>query len=161
MALREENSSNIAIYGLEETKEVDTEKWRDEEIKKVMNLVDQMGVPFDGEITIRYRGGKKREEGDKPRPLIVRVADDETRAKIFRNAPKLSRNESNRRVFISQDLTWQQREDDRKAEAARKQDAAQRNAQAITDGRKVKWVVVGARGKRKVVERPEEEVATN
>ena len=71
MALREENSSNIAINGLEETKKVNTEKWREEEIKKVMNLVDQMGVPFDGEIAIRYRGGKKREEGAKPRPLIV------------------------------------------------------------------------------------------
>ena len=87
------------------------------------------------------------------------MADHETRARIFRNAYKLSRNDSTRRVFISHDLTWQQREDDRKAEAARKEEAARKTEQAKNEGRRVKWVVVGARGKRKVVEKPEEEEA--
>ena len=157
LAQRDENSSNIAIYGLAETKEDDVEKWREAEAKKVTELVEQMAVQIDGEVAIRYRGGRKREEGAKPRPLIVRIADDETRAKIFRSAHKLSRQESTRGVFISHDLTWQQREDDRKAETARKEEAAQKTERAKNEGRRVKWVVVGARGKRRIVEKPEEE----
>ena len=148
MALRGERGSNIAIYGLCETREEDTEKWKDGETKKVMEVAEQMGVPVSGEVLILHRAGRPREEGAKPRPLIVRVADDETRAKMFQNARLLSRNESTKRVFISQDLTPQQREDDRKAETARKVDAAQRTEQAKNGE---KWIVVGARGRRRVV----------
>ena len=124
-----------------------------------MDLIEKMEVPVDGEVAIRYRGGKKREEGAKPRPLIVKVADDEMRAKIFRNAPKLSCNESTRRVFISHDLTWQQRQDDRKVEVDRKEEAAEKTEQSRIAGRKEKWIVVGTRGKRKVVPKPQQEVA--
>ena len=56
-------------------------------------------VPVSGEVSIQLRTGRPREVGAKPRPLIVRVADDETRAKMFQNARKLSRNETTKRVL--------------------------------------------------------------
>ena len=102
----------------------------------------------------------KREEGAKPRLMIVKISDDETREKIFQNARLLSREEITRKVFISPDLTPQQREEDQKAELARKEDAAKRTEQAKNEGRRVRYVVVGARGKRRIVSRLLEEGAT-
>ena len=153
MSPREANSSNIAIYGLEETKEEDEEKWREEEQKKVKEITDQMGVRIEGEIAVKNRAGRPREEGARPRPLIVRVADDETRARIFQYAPRLSRGEKTKRVFISPDLTWQQREEARKEEAALRDEAAKQTEQAKKDKRKEQFIVVGARGKRRIVKR--------
>jgi hypothetical protein len=158
LATREEKSSNICIYGLEESKEDDAAKWREAETKKVMDMVEQIGVRVEGEVVVKFRAGRQREEGAKPRPLIVRVADDEMRARIFRNARLLSREERTRRVFISQDLTPQQREEDRKAELERKEEAARKTEEAKNAGRKEKFVVVGMRGRRRVVRRMEEEV---
>ena len=157
MTLREANSSNIAIYGLEETKEEDEGKWRDGEMKKVIEITDQMGDQINGGMTIKNRAGRPREEGEKPRPLIVKVADDETRARIFQNAPRLSRVEKTRRIFISQDLTWQQREEARKEEAVLREDAAKKSEQAKNEGRRVRCIVVGARGRRRIVEKVLEE----
>ena len=157
LAEREANGNNICIYGLEETKEQDAEKWRESELKKVKEVADQMGVQLVGEVSIKFRAGREREEGAKPRPLIVRMKDDETRAKFFQNARLLSRAERTKKIFISQDLTPQQREEDRKAEAARKEDAAKRTQEAKNANRREKFVVVGVRGSRRVVRRPLEE----
>ena len=156
MTMREANSSNIAIYGLEETKEEEEGKWREGEMKKVMEITGQMGVQINGEITIKNRAGRPREDA-KPRPLIVKVADDETRARIFQNAPRLSREEKTRRVFISHDLTWQQREEARKEEAALREEAAKQTEQAKKGKKRVRFIVVGARGRRRIVEKAIEE----
>ena len=159
MTLREENSSNICIYGLPESKEDDAEKWRESEKTKVKEVTDQLGIQVNGEIAVKFRSGRMREEGAKPRPLIVKVTDDETREKIFQNARMLSREERTRRIFISPDMTPQQREEDRKAELARKENAAKRTEEAKNEERRVRYLVVGARGKRRVVERALEEEA--
>ena len=159
LAEREVNGNNICIYGLEETKEQDAKKWREGELKKVTEVAGQMGVQLVGEVTIKFRAGREREEGAKPRPLIVKVKDDETRDKFFQNARLLSRVERMRKVFIAQDLTPQQREEDRKAEAARKEDAVKRTEEAKNEGRRERFLVVGVRGNRRVVRRPLEEEA--
>ena len=160
MTRGDDNSSNICIYGLPESKEEDAEKWRESERKKLMEVTDQMGIQVKGEVVVKFRSGRKREEGANPRPMIVRISDDETREKIFQNAWLLSREEITQKVFISPDLTPQQREEDQKAELARKEDAAKRTEQAKNEGRGVRYVVVGARGKRRIVSRPLEEGAT-
>lgn len=163
MSNRDEKSSNIVIYGMEETKEEDEEKWRDGELKKLTEISEQIGLHVDSKAAfkIMFRAGKPREEGAKPRPLIVKVMDDETRVRIHQNAPRLSRADKFRRVFISPDLTVQQRDQDREAEAARKEEAATKTNQAKNEGRRVKYVVVGARGRRRVVEKPLEEEEEN
>ena len=159
MTAREANSSNICIYGLEETKEDDVAKWKEAENKKVMDMVEQIGVRVEGEIAVKFRAGRQREVGAKPRPLIVQVADDETRSRIFRNARLLSQEVRTRRVFIAQDLTPQQRDEDHKAELERKAEAAMKTEEAKNAGKREKYVVVGTRGRRRVVRRMEEEVA--
>ena len=161
LAEREANGNNICIYGLEEMQEQDPEKWREGELKKVTEVAEQMGVQLVGEVTIKFRAGREREVGVKPRPLIVRLKDDLTRANFFQNARLLSRTERTKKVFIAQDLMPQQREEDRKAETARKEDAAKRMEEAKNEGRREMFVVVGVRGNRRVVRRPlEEEVQT-
>ena len=86
MTRREGNSNNICIYGLPESKEEDAVKWRESEHKKVTEVTEQMGIQVIGEVVVKFRSGRKREEGAKPRPMIVRISDDETREKIFQNA---------------------------------------------------------------------------
>ena len=85
------------------------------------------------------------------------MTDDETRKRIFRNARLLSQEERTKKVFISQDLMRQQREEDRKAEVERKEDSARRTEQAKNEGRKGRYMVVGGRGRRRVVWKPEEQ----
>ena len=107
MVHREERSNNFVVYGLEETKEDDAAKWREEEQRKVKELMGKIGV--NGEVEVKFRVGKKRAEGEKPRPVIVKAEDDETRMNVFKNAPRLSRADKTKRVYIAPDLTWQQR----------------------------------------------------
>ena len=57
MTQPEEISGNIVIYGLEETKEADSVKWREEEMMKVTSLVAQINVRVEGEIAVKRRAG--------------------------------------------------------------------------------------------------------
>lgn len=152
MTQREERGSNVVVYGLEETKEDDAAQWRAKEQQKVEDIIAKLGVTVAGDVTVKFRAGKKRGEGEKPRPVIVKIDDDETRLSIFRNAPRLSRMDETKRVFFAPDLTWQQREEDRKNETALKEEAARKSEEAKNGGRGKKYIVVGARGRRRIIE---------
>jgi hypothetical protein len=155
MTEREANASNVVLYGLEETKEADPAQWRAKEQKKVEEIIQKMGVEVQGEFIVKHRAGKPREEGAKPRPIVVKVADDEMRVNIFRNAPRLSRMDDTKKVYIAPDLTPQQRDEDRKAEAKLKEEAARKNEEEKKGPGVGRWVVVGARGRRRIVEADE------
>ena len=150
MAQREERGDRVVVYGLEETKEEDPE-WKEKEKKKVEDILRHMGVEPQGDITVKFRAGRAREEGAKPRPLIVKLSDDETRVSFLRNAPKLSRIAETRRIYIAPDLTPQQQQEERKKEAELKEQAEKKNKEEKNGGTR-KWVVVGARGRRKVID---------
>ena len=156
MIQREERADRVALYGLEETKEEDPEKWKEEEKKKVEDVFRHMGVKPEGDILVKFRAGKVREEGAKPRPLIVQLTDDETRVNFLRNAPKLARKDETRRIYIAPDLTPQQRKEEWQKETELKEEAARMTAAKNGVGTK-RWVVVGGRGRRKVVEADERE----
>ena len=65
-------------------------------------------------VEVKFRAGKKTDgEGGKPRPLIVRITDDENRERLYRDARNLARIPALRSVFVAQDLTWAQREEAR------------------------------------------------
>ena len=67
--------------------------------------------------TTLFRSGKKPEgEEARPRPLIVKIKDDETREKVLKDARNLSRKEGWKKVFVAPDLTYEQREEARKIE---------------------------------------------
>ena len=54
-------------------------------------------------------------------------------------------------VFVSQDLTWAQREEARKEEKELRELAEKKTEEAKKDGKKGKYLVVGQRGRRRVV----------
>ena len=144
-----ERGSNIVIFGLTETKETDTKKWKEMEQKKVEELMTKIEV--EGEVQMLHRAGKPRAEGENPRPTIVRIADDDTREKVFKNASKLSRIEGMEKVFLNYDLTPQQREDEKKKEADLKAEAVRKTEEEEKSGTGKKYIVVGSRGRRRVV----------
>ena len=84
--------------------------------------------------------------------MIVSIEDEETREKILNNARKLARMDEWKRVFISPDLTYKQREESRKDEKRLREEAEAKTNDAKNDGRTGgKYAVVGQRGKRRIV----------
>ena len=151
MKEREERSQNVVFYGLEESKADQVEvRWKEEK-EKVEKVVKEIGVEMS-EVVVKFRAGKKGEgERAKPRPLVVRIGDDETRERIFRDSRKLARVPAFKSVFVSQDLTWAQREEARKEEKELRELAEKKTEEAKKDGKKGKYLVVGQRGRRRVV----------
>ena len=152
MKEREERSQNVVFYGLEESKAVDMEERVREEKEKVEEVVRAIGVVLREEVEAKFRAGKKMDgEGGKPRPLIVRIADDENRERMYRDARNLARIPALRSVFVAQDLTWAQREEARKEEKELRELAAKKTEEAKNEGKGGKYLVVGQRGRRRVV----------
>ena len=115
-------------------------------------VAENIGVEIKGEVEVKFRAGKRSEEATaKPRPMIVRVTDDETRESLLKNASRLMRTDNMKRVFISPDLTWEQREEARKVENKLRQEAEKKTEEAKNEGRAGKYVVTGQRGRRRIV----------
>ena len=154
---RDARTNNIVIYGLEETKVKEPEKIKEAETKKVKKMVEVIGVELKGPIDVKFRAGKPREEGEKPRPLIVQVEDEETKERILADARKLSRDNDWKRVFVSRDMTWNQREEGRKEEKRLKEEAEKKTDEAKNEGKKGRYLVVGPRGTRRIIWKEEED----
>ena len=156
----EERASNLVVYGLKESEKEEAKDRREEDDDKVREMADEIGVEVKGKLEVKFRAGKKVEDG-KPRPVIVKVEDDETRELLLKHARRLARNDDWKNVFISPDLTWKQREEAKKEEKKLREEAERKNEEAKNGGRTGgRWVVIGQRGKRKIVwwedrERPE------
>ena len=117
-------------------------------------MAQVIGIGLEGGIEIEHRAGRKDENASKPRPLIVvKIKDDETRERLFKNARRLARNDEWKNVYVSPDLTCKQREEARKDEKKLREDAEKRNEQAKNEGKvDGKFVVIGQRGSsRRVV----------
>ena len=148
----EGKSSNIVLYGLEESKEADKTKRDEEEKEKVKELAEVLKVEVKGDVVIKWRCGKRSEDAtSKPRPMIVRVSDDETRENIFQNARMLANLREWKGVFVSPDLTYAQREEGKKEERKLKEEAEAKTEAAKEAGKEEEWIVVGQRGRRRVV----------
>ena len=152
---REERSENVAVYGLKESENEEAEARKEEDKKMMLELAKEIGVEVKGEMEVKFRAGKKREDG-RPRPMIVKVADDETRQNLLTNARKLARKDEWKRVFVSPDMTWQQREEAREQERKLRMEAEKKTEEAKNSGREGgKFVVVGPKGKRRLAWREE------
>ena len=144
---REEKKENIVVYGLEESVEEDGKKRKEDDRKAVYAMVDAIDVEFKGEMKGSYRAGPKV-QGDRPRPLIVTIEDDETREKILANARRMAGKDQWKWVYVARDLTWKQREELRKEEKKLKDEAEKKTKKENDEGNVGKYVVVGQRGKR-------------
>ena len=148
---REERSENVVIYGLVEADEDEAERRKEHDKGKMEALAKEIGVSLEGEVEVRFRAGKKREDG-KPRPMIVRIEREETRQRLLSNARKLARKEEWRSVFVAHDLTWKQREEARMEEKKLREEADRKTQEAKNGGRGGgRYIVVGQRGRRRVV----------
>ena len=78
----------------------------------------------------------------------MKVEDDETRAGILANARRMAGKDAWKKVFVSQDWTWKQREEMRKEEIKLKEEAEKRTKEENDAQRVGKFVVVGKRGNR-------------
>lgn len=143
----ENRSENVVIYGLEESEEEDGSERKREDLKKMRDLMKEIEVE-ENEVDLKaFRAGKKRDDG-KPRPMIVTITEAETRHKVLANARKLAtKDEAWKKVYVAPDMTFQQREEARKMEAALRAEADEKN-QALDEGKLGKWIVVGPRGRR-------------
>ena len=146
---RESKSSNIAIYGLKESEKELHEEEKKEDEEKVMEMVREIGVETKGRIEVQYRAG--RVKGDRPRPTIVKVEDDETRERLMDNSRRLARKDGWKDVFIAPDMTPAQREESRRVEAKLREDATKQTEDAKKEGKKGRWMVVGRKGRRKLM----------
>ena len=147
MKKREDNKESIAVYGLKESSETDGGKRKEEDEESVKTMANEIGVVFKGGIKHSYRSGGKP-EGDRPRPLIVTIEDEETREGILANARRMSGKEDWKKVFVGQALTWRQREERRKEEQKLKEDAEKKTKEDNEAGRVGECIVVGQRGRR-------------
>ena len=151
----EERSSNIVVYGIPEATATEAEERKEYDRKKVDEVAEKIGVALVGAVEVKFRAGR-RIEGAKPRPMIVKVESDETRERLFANARRLARADGMKDVFISADLSWEQREEARKTEKALREEADRKTEEAKKEGRRGQYAVVGQRGKRRIVWRREE-----
>ena len=114
------------------------------------------GVDVGDAMVVKFRLGKWNAENAKPRPLLIRIEDDEKRARLLGNARKLAANQRWKQVFIDRDLTWSQRDEARKHDEKMRKEAESRTKEAEDEGRAVKYITVGPRGKKRVISVPAE-----
>ena len=72
----EQKAANIVVYGAKESVKEDVEERRKDDAELVKEMVEAMGVEIKGDMEVRFRAGKKSEEG-RPRPMIVKVEDED------------------------------------------------------------------------------------
>ena len=151
MKEREERKENLVVYGMPESEREGAEERKEEDEEGVRRMARVVGVEEDDVVEVKFRAGRKVESG-KPRPIIVKVRDGETREKMLRNARELGRKEEWKKVFIGPDLTFKQREEAREEDKKLREEAERKSDEAKNEGRTGgRYVVVGQRGRRRIV----------
>lgn len=150
MKEREDRSGNIVVYGMEESKEEKREERDKEDEAKVRVMAREMGVEVKGEVAVKFRAGKMKEDGS-PRPLIVSITDEETREKMMDQARFLARRDGWSRVYVQPDMTPKQRDEAKKQEDDLKKEAEEKTEEAKKEGKKGKYAVVGRRGQKRLM----------
>ena len=158
----EERSEKVVVYGLEEGMSEDGNVRKEEDLTKMKDLMKESELEGNGQEMKVFRARKKRDDG-KPRPMVVTISDAETREKILSNARRLAKKGDEwKKVFVAPDMTWEQREEAKKQETKLREEAAQKNGEEKDKEKPGKWIVVGQRGRRRIVwvavEKKKEEV---
>ena len=94
---------------------------------------------------------------EKCRPLILKLENQEEKAKILFNAKKLKNNKTWTGVSITHDLTKQQCQTEKLKEMELKKEAVEKNSRLSKEEKNTRvWKVVGGRGTRCLVLRNKE-----
>lgn len=133
---REDRRNNLVVYGISESKSntSDIRKLHDTTCFKEI-CDDALGIGVD--IISTTRLGAKKPGSD--RPLRVELADNRSKSKVLRNAKYLAASEEEylRKVFINKDMTFLERQEDRKL----RQELRAKRDQAKEAGEKAKWII--------------------
>ena len=133
----------------------DAERRREKEKQLVKEIASATGVDMEDSMEVKFRLGRWDTEQQRPRPLLVRIEDEEKRARLIANARKLGSMTRWKKVFINRDLTWAQRDEARKNDAKIREEAERKTEEAKNEGRPVKFIAVGPWGKKRIISVPE------
>ena len=149
---QEQRKKNVVVYGVIESGKTTKEEAMEEDQEKMSDILAEIGAPIKGKVEVRFRAGKKNEDKDKPRPMIVCFEDEESRAGVLENARRLGRKPEWKRIFVSPDLTYRQREEAKKEEEELRRKADKMTEEAGKEGGTGEvYRVIGQRGKRRIV----------
>ena len=143
--LQERKKNNLVVFGLREDNRDDV---------SLRSLLSSLGADIDVDNTQFFWTGRSLE---KPRPLIVKLRNQEEKAEILFKAKRLKNNQDWPGVSITHDLTKQQCHAEKVEEMELKRKAEERNCNLLEDEKSAKvWKVVGGRGTRRLVLRDRE-----
>ena len=139
--LQERKKNNLVVFGLQEDQRDD--------VSQLRALLSSLGADIDVVNTQFFWTGRSLE---KPRPLIVKLRNQEEKAEILFKAKRLKNNQNWQGVSITHDLTKQQCQEEKIVELELKRKAEEMNCQLLENEKFEKfWKVVGGRGTRRLV----------
>jgi hypothetical protein len=152
----EEKATNIIIHGMKESTKEKGEERKKEDEENVKGMLRAMEVEVEEEMEVKWRLGKKPEDTATARPLVIKLASKEAKEGVLKQGRKLKRKDEWSSVYVSPDLTYRQRMEARKEETKLKEEVAKKNEEEKNDeDREGEWIVVGPRGKRRIVRKRE------
>ena len=109
---QEERANNIVFFNLKESQSGDIKAARQEDLQKATEVLRTIVDIDEEEIEEPVRLGKK---GERPRCLRMKIKNLEKKKEIINKAKKINRKETpqSERIYINQDLTPAQREEER------------------------------------------------
>ena len=147
MTNSEKRKNNIVCFNISEpSSQLKTEnKEQDRKyINKFFSEALQIDIPGKIEDTIRL--GKKSDYYEKPRPLLVKLVDNDSKSQIFKKLKSKKHIEECEKVVIKNDLTKKEQEEEKKL-----YEEAKRRTTSSSD---FLYKVRGLPGMRKIVEIP-------
>ena len=146
LQLQERKKNNLVFFGLQEDEQND--------INQLKALFSDLGADVSLDNTKFFRTGRSLE---KCRPLILKLENQEEKAKILFNAKKLKNNKTWTGVSITHDLTKQQCQTEKLKEMELRKEAVEKNSHLSKEEKNTRvWKVVGGRGTRCLVLRNKE-----
>ena len=117
-------------------------------------MAEKLEVEIVGEVEAKFWAEKKPEgaEASRPRPLIVKISDDQAREKILQQARFLGRSTDDwKNVYVGLDLTRKDRDEARKKEEKMKEEAKKKTEEEAKNGTRTggRYVVAGMRGRER------------
>ena len=109
---KERKKKNLIIFGLHESQEEEAGKRYEDDERKCNQIFMKELQLQNVEMEKLIRIGRKNE--NRNRPLLVKMANEEERLRVLRNAKRLRYSEEFQRVYIDRDMTAMEREKDKK-----------------------------------------------
>ena len=98
-----EKENNIILTGLKESESEDADDKMNDDHDTAAAILAELGNTVTGTIKKIYRRGRN---SNRPRPLVVKLANKDERNTAIRNAKLLRNVTEYKNVYVNKDLTW-------------------------------------------------------